>query len=615
MLLTGKRVHLQMGEQKNLFVALGLSLLVMLLFDTFYMKPKLEEQQVAYEAALAAQQRQAPAATLADDGVPQATAIEQGVASLSTVEDALTQSKRITIETPELFGSISLQGLRIDDISLVNHFDTMDKDTRTNIRLFEPKGTEKAYYAQFGWASLNRSAGFLPSSSTVWTTDNDKLTPSTPVSFSWDNGQGYKFITRVEVDDEFMFTIEQSVVNSTDNDVILSPYGYVSRRGLPDVQGLYILHEGPIGVFDGVLETQTYSDLEDGYDDAYDDLSPQAKYDPSAIRKIENIFDYKNTNGWMGITDKYWMAIMVPEPTAQIETASFKRSTRDNNLNHQVNYIEVGQTLAARSTISNTTHLYAGAKIVGAIDSYEEQYNITLFNRTVDWGWFHFITRPMFKALSWLFSVAGNFGVAILLLTVLVKLILFPIANKGYRSMSRMKKVGPRIKEMQKRYADDKPKLQQEMMALYKTEKINPLSGCLPMLVQIPIFFSLYKVLYVTIDMRHQPFFGWIKDLSASDPLTPLNLFGMIPWDPPSMIAIGIWPILMGLTMWLQQKLNPSTGMDPAQAKVMAMLPIIFTFILAQFSAGLVIYWTWNSALSILQQWVIMRREGVKISD
>lgn len=305
---------------------------------------------------------------------------------------------------------------------------------------------------------------------------------------------------------------------------------------------------------------------------------------------------------------------MVPEQDAQIQNASFNRITK-GGLSHKVDYIEDGTTVSAGSTINNVTRLYAGAKIVGAIDAYEEEYNITLFNRTVDWGMFHFITRPIFKGLSWLFEATGNFGIAILLLTVVIKLFLFPIANKGYRSMSRMKKVGPRIKEMQKKYADDKVKLQQEMMALYKTEKINPLSGCFPMLIQIPIFFSLYKVLYVTIDMRHQPFYGWIEDLSAADPMTPLNLFGMIPWDPPSMIAIGIWPIMMGLTMWLQQKLNPSTGMDPAQAKVMSMLPIIFTFILAQFSAGLVIYWTWNSVLSIAQQWVIMRREGVSIND
>lgn len=535
MLLTGKRVHRQMGEQKNLVIALGLSLLVMFLFDTFYMKPKLEGQQRQYEELLAAQQSEAP--TLADDGAPQALINEPEAASTLSVDEALGQAARVTIDTPELFGSISLEGLRFDDLSLVKHFDTMDQDSRANIRLFEPKGSEKAYFAQFGWAGLGKTK--VPSSATLWAADRQALTPGTPVTFSWDNGEGFKFITRVDIDEQFMFTIEQSVINTSNNDVILAPYGYVSRRGLPDVQGLYILHEGPIGVFDGVLEDETYDDIEDAdtVRDANGRIKPGVK------------FEYQNTNGWMGITDKYWMAIMVPEPTAQIQSATFKRNTK-NGLSHKVDYIEEGTTLSAGSTISNTTHLYAGAKIVGAIDAYEDQYHIPLFNRTVDWGWFHYITRPMFAALSWLFNMVGNFGVAILLLTVLVKLVLFPIANKGYRSMSRMKKVGPRIKELQKRYADDKVKLQQEMMALYKTEKINPLSGCLPMLVQIPIFFSLYKVLYVTIDMRHQPFFGWIKDLSASDPLTPLNLFGMIPWDPPSMIAIGVWPILMGLIPW-----------------------------------------------------------------
>ena len=573
-----------MGEQKNLFMALGLSLLIMFLFDSFYMKPKLEEQQRQYDELVATQGSEAP--TLSGDSVPQS--VPETVAQLS-VNEALIEAPRISIETPELSGSISLKGLRFDDLSLVNHFDTMDIDTRENIRLFEPAGTEKAYYAQFGWAGVGKTK--VPDAKTIWSANRNSLTPNTPVTFSWDNEEGFKFQTKVEVDDQFMFTINQSVINTSNNDVILAPYGYVNRKGLPDVQGLYILHEGPIGVFDEILEELTYDDLED-----------------------DGNFKQSSTGGWFGITDKYWMAIMVPEQDAQIQNASFNRTT-NGGVAHKVDYIEEGTTVAAGSTISNVTRLYAGAKIVGAIDAYEEQYNITLFNRTVDWGMFHFITRPIFKGLSWLFEATGNFGIAILLLTVVIKLFLFPIANKGYRSMSRMKKVGPRIKEMQKKYADDKVKLQQEMMALYKTEKINPLSGCFPMLIQIPIFFSLYKVLYVTIDMRHQPFYGWIEDLSAADPMTPLNLFGMIPWDPPSMIAIGIWPIMMGLTMWLQQKLNPSTGMDPAQAKVMSMLPIIFTFILAQFSAGLVIYWTWNSVLSIAQQWVIMRREGVSIND
>ena len=577
-----------MGEQKNLFMALGLSLVVMFLFDTFYMKPKLEEQQRQYEELMADQESEAP--TLAADTVPQAVAEAEQVVTL-TVDNALGQSPRIAIETPEVFGSISLKGLRFDDLSLIKHFDTMDKETRTNIRLFEPTGTEQAYYAQFGWAGVGKGEGFVPTYSSIWSADRDMLTPSTPVTFSWNNGQGFTFQTKIAIDDAFMFTITQSVINASNNDVILAPYGYVNRKSIPNVQALYILHEGPIGVFDGILEEQTYADIED-----------------------DGTFSTSSTGGWLGITDKYWMAIMVPEQTSHIQKATFSRKT-NNGISHKVDYIENGSTVAAGSTISNVTRLYAGAKIVGSIDAYEDQYNIPLFNRTVDWGMFHFITRPMFKTLEWLFNMVGNFGVAILLLTVLVKLLLFPIANKGYRSMSRMKKVGPRIKELQKTHSDDKVKLQQEMMALYKAEKINPLSGCLPMLVQIPIFFSLYKVLYVTIDMRHQPFFGWITDLSAPDPMTPLNLFGLIPWDPPSMIAIGIWPILMGVTMWLQQKLNPSAGMDPTQAKVMSMLPIIFTFILAQFSAGLVIYWTWNSALSIAQQWVIMRREGVSVND
>lgn len=319
----------------------------------------------------------------------------------------------------------------------------------------------------------------------------------------------------------------------------------------------------------------------------------------------------------MGITDKYWMTTLIPAQDAELSRARFvRRAPKGGEESYRVDYVENWQTLAAGGSLENTTRFYAGAKIVGTIDDYQQKYDIALFDRTIDWGWFYWLTRPIFKGLHYLFNLTGNYGVAILLMTVILKLVLFPLANKSYVSMSHMKKAQPKIKKLQERYKEDRQKLQQEMMALYKKEKINPMAGCLPILIQIPIFFALYKVLYVTIEMRHQPFFGWIKDLSAPDPLTPVNAFGLIPWDPPAFMAIGILPILMGLSMWLQQKLNPqSAAMDPTQQKIMSFLPLIFTFIMAPFSAGLVLYWTWNNILSIGQQWVIMRREDARTDD
>ena len=575
-----------MGDSKNIFLAIGLSLLVMVGYDTFYLQPKYEAAKQAAGTQQVASQSAIP--TL--DGTAATPSIgNESLKSIKNIGDALASSDRVIIETPELSGSILLKGLRFDDLLLNNHFDILDKATRKNIRLFEPVGTEKAYYAQFGWAAAGSNSNAVPTSKSVWTPDGTTLTPSTPITFSWDNGLGLRFMTKISIDDHFMFEVEQSIINQSGGDLAVAPYGLISRLTIPETSQMAILHEGPLGVFNGEKEEVTYGDLED------------------------ETFTKKSVGGWLGITDKYWMSVMVPSNNASLREAGFKRKG-SGTPRHDASYIEDTIIVPAGSSVSNVAHLFAGAKKVNLIDDYAAQYNIEMFDRTIDWGWLYWITRPMFFVLDYLFALTGNFGVAILLITVVIKLILFPIANKGYRSMSRMKKVNPKIKALQARYKDDKPKLQQETMALYKKEKINPLSGCLPMVVQIPVFFALYKVVFVAIDMRHQPFFGWIKDLSAPDPMTPLNLFGLIPWDPPSMIAIGIWPIIMGLTMWFQQKLNPQT-MEPAQAKVMAMLPIVFTFILANFSAGLVIYWTWNSILSIGQQWFIMKREGVAIND
>ncbi|MCW8835684.1 MAG: membrane protein insertase YidC, partial [Rhodospirillales bacterium] len=449
-----------------------------------------------------------------------------------------------------------------------------------------PQGSNNAYFAEFGWVGQDLD---LPGPDTVWTANKKVLEAGESVDLTWDNAKGLRFQRTIALDENYMFTITDSVSNAGSDAVTLFPYGLVSRTGTPKTQGFYILHEGPLGVFDGTLSEIDYSDLqEDG--------------------KIEK----KSVGGWAGITDKYWLAALVPDQ--KTENQSRFSHYRDNNTDkYQVDYIGGALTAGAGATITNTTHFFAGAKEVALLDSYAEEFGVERFDLAIDFGWFYFLTKPIFYMILFFSHYFGNFGVAILLLTVLIKLILFPLANKSYKAMSRMKKLQPEMKKLQERFGDDKTRMNQELMALYKKEKVNPVSGCLPILVQIPVFFALYKVLFVNIEMRHAPFFGWIQDLSAPDPTTVFNLLGLIPWDPPSFLMIGIWPLIMGVTMWLQQKLNPQPA-DPVQAKVMMFLPVLFTFLLATFPAGLVIYWAWNNTLSILQQWVIMRRMGVKVS-
>ena len=391
-----------------------------------------------------------------------------------------------------------------------------------------------------------------------------------------------------------MFSVTQRVVNGGSEAAVVSPYGVISRTGTPDILGFYILHEGLIGVFDDVLEEVDYSDLiDDGL------VSPARKQ--------------STTGGWLGITDKYWLAVLVPDASETVQT-SFTGDLASNRDRYQADFLTEAKSIAPGQTFEITNRLFAGAKETTLLDSYQETLGISNFDLAVDFGWFYWLTKPIFYGIHFLNGILGNFGLAILALTLGIKII-FPLANKSYRSMSKMKLLQPKMVELKERYGDDRQKLNQEMMELYKTEKVNPLSGCLPILLQIPVFFALYKVLFVTIEMRHAPFFGWIHDLSAPDPLGFLTVFGMVPWDVPASLAIvniGIWPIIMGLTMFLQQKLNPAPA-DPIQAKVFMFMPIMFTFILGGFPAGLVIYWAWNNSLSILQQYIIMRRMGVAI--
>lgn len=509
------------------------------------------------------------------------------VGELQSVEQIVAQGNRVLITSPSVTGSIALQGGRIDDLILNGYNETLNPDS-AKIRLLSPRGSENAYYAEYGWVGTNVK---LPNKDTMWSTDKTVLDANGPVTLSWDNGEGLTFKRIIELDKDFMFTITQQVFNNSPQAVTLNPYGLVTRWGTPEGSGLYILHEGPLGVFDGTLTEVSYSDVVD-----------------------EGVMNYTTTGGWVGFTDKYWLTALIPDQTQPV-SARMLYSKTGLVEKYQSDFVGAQVDVQPGASNQSTTRLFAGAKRVTLLDSYAEKLGVVNFDLAVDFGMFYFLTKPIFYALHYMHEILGNFGTAILLLTVAIKLVLFPLANKSYVAMSKMKKLQPEIKKLQERFKDDKARLNQEMMALYKKEKANPAAGCLPILIQIPIFFSLYKVLLVTIEMRHAPFFGWVQDLSAKDPTSIWNLFGLFDWNYiayiPGPLDIGVWPIIMGFTMWLQQRLNPQPT-DPVQAKVFTFLPFIFTFLLASFAAGLVIYWAWNNALSILQQWLIMRRMGVK---
>ncbi|MCK0069349.1 membrane protein insertase YidC [Kordiimonas laminariae] len=575
-----------MGENKNFILFAVISMAILLGYNFLVAGPK-------KEAALREYQRQQQELALQQDsgGAIDAPAIDPDLQTPSKHTPvarslALEDAGFVKIDTPELSGSISLRGARFDDLSLKNHNIEQDENS-DNIHLFNKLNGSNPYFASFGW--FDQTQTDAPTVDSAWTADNDTLTPETPVTLAWDNGKGVRYLIKVAVDNQFMFTVTQSVVNTSGAPVTVAPYGAIERRGTPETDGMIVLHEGMIGVFNDALEEISYDDIKD-----------------------DGTFDAPTKGGWMGITDKFWMSSLIPDQSADLKRARLRYRNNGGTDTYFADYLQDWRVVASGASFETTNRLYAGAKIVEAINDYQEQYDIPLFDRAIDWGWFWFLTQPIFFGLHWLFVLTGNYGIAILLMTVVLKGLVFPLANKSYRSMAHMKKAQPKIKALQERYKDDKQRMQQEMMALYQKEKINPMAGCLPMIPQIFIFFALYKTLYVTIEMRHQPFFGWITDLSAKDPLTPLNAFGLIPWDPPSFIAIGVLPILMGVSMYFQQKLNPQTNMDPAQQKIMNMLPIIFTFIMANFSAGLVLYWTWNNILTIAQQTFIMKRENAK---
>jgi YidC/Oxa1 family membrane protein insertase len=562
-------------DNRNVFVAIALSMSVLLFWGAFFETPKNNIENKTNKQIEKKDNSIQPSAN-------QAPEINQlNIEKKISRNESIKKSDRIKIENNNIIGSISLEGGLIDDISFKNHKQKVDGDK--NIEFLNPAQTENGFYVESGWASIGNEVK-VPTKNSKWQVEGNKiLTNTSPVTLKWDNQEGVIFKKKIELDDKFLFKISQSIKNNSPKNIELYPYAQITRNKIPDdIQNFYISHEGYIGVFDDELKEDDYDDIED------------------------NKIVRETNEGWFGITDKYWMTVLVPE-----KGKNFKSTFQYNN-SFKANYI-INEPVKVDSSASgrNSLRLFVAAKEVETIDTYAENQNISKLDLVIDWGWFYFFTKPLFFVIDYLFKLSGNFGTAIVLITIAIRLIFFPLANFSFRSMAKMKAVQPEMMRLKELHKDDKVKLQQEMMALYRKEKINPASGCLPVLIQIPFFFAIYKMLFISLEMRHQPFFGWIKDLSAADPTSIFNLFGLIPWDPPSFMIIGIWPILMGASMWVQQKLNPAPT-DPIQAKIFAFFPLFLTIILASFPSGLVVYWTVNNILTIAQQYVIVKKTTVK---
>ena len=565
-------------DTRNMIAAASLSMLVLVMWQLYFVEPELEQQRSDFNAAQV--QNDLPSASPeSGDASAVNTATLQDMTARPS-DDAM----RVAIDTPLVKGSLTTKGARIDDITLTAYQETLAEDA-DDITLLRKISDSTPYFAEFGWIGDDTSIA-LPDASTIWTASSEILSSGNDVTLTWDNGEGLIFNRVLSIDDQYMITIRDEVTSATDETLRLLPYGLIRRYGTPQTTGIYILHEGPIGVVDTTLK-------ERGYDDLRSEVSE---------------FKSEENGGWVGVTDKYWLTALIPN---QAQKSNFTmRSLGGIEDRYQADYLGAPQILSKGQTISYESHFFAGAKVLTMIDAYSEELAIPNFDLAIDFGWFYFMTKPFFYAINWLNSLLGNFGVAILAFTVFIRIVLYPLADKSYRSMAKMRALSPKLTKMREQYKDDRQKLNQEMMALYRQEKVNPAAGCLPILLQIPVFFALYKVLYVSIEMRHAPFFGWIKDLSEVDPTSIFNLFGLLPYSTaliPDFLNIGLWPIAMGLSMFIQQKLNPPPP-DPIQAKIFQWMPIAFTFLLAGFPAGLVIYWTWNNTLSIIQQWYITRR-------
>jgi YidC/Oxa1 family membrane protein insertase len=586
-----------MHDQTNVFYAIALSLFILITWQYFFPASFLGKSaapkgsQIGVGASGTGIIRPQPQAI---GNQAAATPDTQRSQSFSR-QEALARSQRVAIDTPRLRGSIALTGGRIDDLALLRYRETTDPKSAA-IELLSPSGSPHPFYAEFGWVDASSMNLKVPTSETAWRQKgSESLGVGRPVTLVWQNDQGLEFRRTISVDDKYLFSVRDDVVNNGPAAIALAPYALISRHNPPPTLGYYLLHEGAIGVLgDQGLQEVTYTALDD-----------------------KKRMTFNLGNAWLGFTDKYWAAILLPDTASHLQ-AEFSASSLGALKTYQADYILDARTVEPGGTASASARLFAGAKEVAILDGYDKALDLNRFDLAIDWGWFRFITKPMFTLIDAVFRLVGNFGVAILIVTLMLKAAFFPLANKSYASMAKMKALQPQLQIIRETFRDDAVKQQQATMELYRKERINPIAGCLPTLIQIPVFFALYKVLFVTIEMRQAPFFGWIKDLSAPDPTNVFNLFGLIPYDPVSLpllggfLMIGAWPLLMGMTQWLQMKLTPASP-DPAQAAIMNWMPVIFTFMLAKFSAGLVIYWTWNNSLSVIQQGIVMRRNGVRI--
>jgi YidC/Oxa1 family membrane protein insertase len=587
-------------NNKNLILATSLSVIIMISWTWFYEKPRLEKvalQQKITENKKTSENKiiDEKISDLATPNIEKnSNEISKNI-NLEEKNEAIilaktgkeiiekTSAERVRITSDSLHGSINLRGARFDDLTLAQYFKNPDK--KEEVILFSPAESKERYFADFGFASSNSNIE-IPNSNTLWQSDNAKLTPKNPITLSWKNSQNIEFQIKISLDENYLFTINQKIINNSLESINLAPFGRINRALNNQQKSAYILHEGAIGAFNGILSEKTYEDLVE--------------------EKVQKFSDKGESGSWLGITDKYWLSSIIPDKKISFEGSFFHNYKNQNNF-YNVDFIGQEVAIASNDELNLEHHLFAGAKKVKILDDYSKKLNLKLFDRAIDFGWFYFLTKPFFFVIEFLYKIFGNFGLAILGMTVIVKLALFPMANKSYSAIAKLKKIQPKIEAIREKYKDDKLALNREIMEFYKREKINPAAGCLPVLIQIPVFFALYKVFYVTLDMRHSPFFGWIKDLSAPDPTTILNLFGLLPFEVSSSFSLGIWPMLMGATMVIQQKLSPPPA-DPTQAKILKFMPYGLTIVLATFPAGLVIYWTWSNTLSILQQIYINRK-------
>jgi len=591
-----------MENNRNIILAIVLSMVVLFGWQFFVAGPQMEraqqQAQLAAEQAAATDPGLATPATPGAPGQAAAPAANTGTQTFATRDEAIAASQRVSIDTPDLSGSLNLTGALIDDLRLKQYRETVDENSPI-ITLLTPAGVPNAYFAEEGWLPVAGNTIAVPNAQTVWAVEgaNTSLTADTPVTLVWDNGAGLVFRRTISVDEHYLFTVAQTIENQSSGDVALYPYARVTRHNTPHVANFFIQHEGPHGVLgNNNLISKKYSDLQK-----------------------DTVARYDNTTGWLGFSDKYWATAALP-PAGTGINAQFTWKNTAGYDDYQTSYVETAPVvIAAGASATRESYLFAGAKEESVITALQQQYSFDRFDLLIDWGWLWFITKPMYFLLTFLNGIIGNFGLAVLAVTVIVKAIFFPLASRSYASMAAMRRVQPEMKSIQERLKDDRPAQQQAMMELYKKEKINPLSGCWPVLIQIPVFFALYTVIFISLDMRHAPFFGWIQDLAAPDPTNIFTLFGLIPWNPTvvpvigSFLHLGVWPVIMGITMWVQMKLNPPPP-DPTQAMIFNYMPIIFTFMLGTFPAGLVIYWAWNNTLSVTQQYFIMKRHGADVN-